>query len=515
MKKDYLFKIFQVNKNIIVSLVIFGLGIIFSFLILGSYAEANHGPGDPPNCPASSGYCNGPWTVIGQQYVYITTCGGGAAYAEEHLCNIYHIDGTCSNDGVACSERLLGGCSLSSIVSCGGGGGGGGGGSNPTVTLTANPSTVSSGGNSTLTWTVSDATSCTASGDWSGSKSTSGGSEVQTNITSNESYTLTCSNSNGSSQDSATVTLSASAPSITYDFEAGTSVPPSSDSFSGTAPVNNLDGRHLLTINGNCGSDTDPDEDRCNAVYRVDCTNDGTWDSTLNFPSVWSGQAWNRNAIDVCDYPSGGTYDMKGEVTVTHNTNSSDTTTDTDIVVVNLGSPAPSASASCSPSSQTAYTGDTVSFNGSANGESPITCTWTATGGSPSSGSSCFSFSTVYNTTGTKTVTFDVSANNGNDSDSCTVTVSDPPPQTYGLVTVRSGQGTVTSSPAGINCGGTCSASYVEDTVVTLTATPNTGWRFVGWGGDCSGTNTQCTLTINGSKNVTASFRPNLVYEEF
>jgi hypothetical protein len=44
----------------------------------------------------------------------------------------------------------------------------------PTVTLTASPTTVTSGQTSTLTWTSANATACTATGGWSGSKATSG-----------------------------------------------------------------------------------------------------------------------------------------------------------------------------------------------------------------------------------------------------------------------------------------------------------------------------------------------------
>lgn len=41
---------------------------------------------------------------------------------------------------------------------------------------------------------------------------------------------------------------------------------------------------------------------------------------------------------------------------------------------------------------------------------------------------------------------------------------------------------------------------------VTLTASPNSGSVFGGWSGDCSGTNTTCTLTMNSNKSVTAIF---------
>jgi len=67
------------------------------------------------------------------------------------------------------------------------------------------------------------------------------------------------------------------------------------------------------------------------------------------------------------------------------------------------------------------------------------------------------------------------------------------------------GSGTVTSSPAGINCGGDCSEIYNYGTSVTLTANPSSGILFGGWSGNCTG-NTTCTVTMDGVKNVTAAF---------
>lgn len=66
--------------------------------------------------------------------------------------------------------------------------------------------------------------------------------------------------------------------------------------------------------------------------------------------------------------------------------------------------------------------------------------------------------------------------------------------------------GTVTSSPPGINCRDNCSAWFPAGINVTLTATPDAGWRFVQWYGDCTGTTPTCTLTMNGGKWVIAYF---------
>jgi hypothetical protein len=68
------------------------------------------------------------------------------------------------------------------------------------------------------------------------------------------------------------------------------------------------------------------------------------------------------------------------------------------------------------------------------------------------------------------------------------------------------GSGTVTSSPAGIDCGSDCSESYNYNTVVTLSAAAATGSTFTGWSGSgCSGTGT-CVVTMDAAKSVTATF---------
>jgi len=96
-----------------------------------------------------------------------------------------------------------------------------------------------------------------------------------------------------------------------------------------------------------------------------------------------------------------------------------------------------------------------------------------------------------------------------------TCVFSSPLPMRYTLSVSTSGgngNGSVTSSPAGIECGITCTADFDYGTVVTLTAVPAVGSTFTGWSGACVGGSPTCTLTMDASKNVTATFSIYYVY---
>jgi hypothetical protein len=71
---------------------------------------------------------------------------------------------------------------------------------------------------------------------------------------------------------------------------------------------------------------------------------------------------------------------------------------------------------------------------------------------------------------------------------------------TLSTSTEGNGSGTLSLDPPG--------GSYDYGTVVTVTATPDTGSYLAAWGGDCSGTGI-CSLTMNGDKSVTATFTLN------
>lgn len=67
------------------------------------------------------------------------------------------------------------------------------------------------------------------------------------------------------------------------------------------------------------------------------------------------------------------------------------------------------------------------------------------------------------------------------------------------------GFGRVTSTPAGINCGGACTATFSKGTMVTLTATALPGSTFAGWLGDCMGQDV-CVVTVDRYVSVAAIF---------
>lgn len=67
--------------------------------------------------------------------------------------------------------------------------------------------------------------------------------------------------------------------------------------------------------------------------------------------------------------------------------------------------------------------------------------------------------------------------------------------------------GTVTSSPSGINCGSTCSRVFANNTSVTLTATPATGYTFTGWAGaGTTNSSNRRVVTMDANRTVTANF---------
>ena len=102
-------------------------------------------------------------------------------------------------------------------------------GSAPTLSFSADPSSVGDQGTTTLTWSAGNADSCTASGSWSGSRSATG-SETVGPLGSTSTFELMCSNNFGNVTRTVTVTVQAGAPAPTMSFSADPSVVDAGDS---------------------------------------------------------------------------------------------------------------------------------------------------------------------------------------------------------------------------------------------------------------------------------------------
>lgn len=113
---------------------------------------------------------------------------------------------------------------------------------------------------------------------------------------------------------------------------------------------------------------------------------------------------------------------------------------------------------------------------------------------------------------GARSITAEYAGDAGNTASTSAVfthTVN-PAPYAFSVAKSGAGTGTVTSTPAGINCGVDCDEIYLGGTVVTLTAAPATGSAFAGWSlgtgsASCTGTAT-CVVTVNAASSITATF---------
>ena len=109
----------------------------------------------------------------------------------------------------------------------------------PTVQLSASPTNVASGAASNLTWSSTNATSCTASGAWSGTKATSGSASTGPLTAPTSTFTLTCTGAGGSANRSAIVTVQGSTSQTGLDFPSNSQPPNGFVAFQFLNPQNN------------------------------------------------------------------------------------------------------------------------------------------------------------------------------------------------------------------------------------------------------------------------------------
>lgn len=153
-----------------------------------------------------------------------------------------------------------------------------------------------------------------------------------------------------------------------------------------------------------------------------------------------------------------------------------------------------------------------TSIGGSDPGE--FTVSNSTCGASLAPGASCtVDLAFTPGATGRRTAVFNINDDGYCSPQSINLIGGDPGPYLLTTTTMGTGTGAIISSPAGITCGSAgsnCSANYNSGTSVTLTAAPDPGNDFVGWGGACSGVGS-CILEMKADKQVTANFTGALV----
>ncbi len=156
----------------------------------------------------------------------------------------------------------------------------------PTLSFSASPTTVTQNGSTTLTWASTDATDCTASGDWSGNKSVVGQQSIMA-LTANSTFTITCTGAGGASSGTVSVTVTPPLPPTL--------------SFSASPTTVNQNGSTTLTW-----ASTDA----------TDCTASGDWsgNKAVSGSQLVSGLIINSQFNLVCNGPSGS---VNGTVNVT------------------------------------------------------------------------------------------------------------------------------------------------------------------------------------------------------
>jgi len=147
-------------------------------------------------------------------------------------------------------------CLVAGLAACGGSGGGNivPSPSKPTVTISASPTTITTGQSSKLTWSSTNATSCTASGSWSGPLVTSGSQTVTPSATGKYTYTTTCTGTDGSASASATVTVNANSQPLAVSVSAPATTVHTGGTVQLTATVTGGDGNPTVSWSATAGA---------------------------------------------------------------------------------------------------------------------------------------------------------------------------------------------------------------------------------------------------------------------
>ena len=348
----------------------------------------------------------------------------------------------------------------------------------PTATLTASPTTILAGQSTDVNWTSNNALRCSATATRNGTERTISGYTTDKRISGGVFYDSNTDHPNPVTlSDPGTYVFSLACTNGAYDYS-----PPSV-----TVIVNSA---YTLTVNKSGTGTGTVTSSPAGINCGTDCTEGYVSGTSVNLTAVAAVGSTFAGWSGACT----GT----GSCTVTMTANKTVTATFT--AAGYLLTVYKSGTGTCTVTSSPAGINCGVDCTESYTYNTTVTLSASAAAGSVFSGWSGEGCSG----TGTCTVIMSVAR---------TVTASFTA-NGYNLSVTKSGTGagTVTSSPAGINCGADCNEIYAIGTTVTLTAQAASGSSFGGWSGEgCSGTGT-CTVTMSAARSVNALFNDSTFY---
>jgi hypothetical protein len=401
----------------------------------------------------------------------------------------------------------------------------------PAVTLAANPSSVYTGENSTLVWSASNSpSSCSASGDWSGSKAASGGENTSVLSAAKQyTYTLTCKNASGTGTATATVlakTPPANIPVVNISSSAIGPVKPGdtvSITWSSTNNPNSCtasgDWSGSKAASGN--QQVGPLNTVRNYVYTLSCSNAAgsandsvsvqvlpaaptvaltvsptritqgssatiTWSSANTPTSCTASGDWSGSKAASGSASTGALNTVKTYYYSLSCTNAGGTGYANNIPLQVVAPPAPVVNLSISPISITVGGSATITWSSTNN---PTTCTaggsWS--GSKASSGSASTG---TMSTVGNYTYTLTCSNSGGSNSASAGLTVSSGSTTTKPAVTIS-------VSPTSIGTGSSATISWsVANSPTSCTASGD-------WSGSKAASGSTSTGTISSARTYT------------
>jgi hypothetical protein len=312
----------------------------------------------------------------------------------------------------------------------------------PTLTFSGNPTSVAYNGSTSLSWSAGNATSCAASGDWSGNRATFGNS-TRSNLTANKTYTLTCQGAGGSIAATVNITVGAPpptpAPTLTFTGN------PTSVAYNASSTLS------WSTTNASS------------------CTASGDWSGSRGTAgsATQSGLTANRTYTLTCQGAGG---------TVVRTVN---------ITVAPAPTPAPTLTFSGNPTS-VAYDGSTV-LSWSSTNATGCTASGDWSGSRATSGSA-----TQANLTANRTYTLTCQGAGGSIARTVNVAVGAPPNPAPTL--------TLTATPTSVAYNGSTTLNWSASNATTCTASG-------GWSGNqnLSGSSVRSNLTANTSFTLACS----------